>query len=99
MLVPEAERISAGKIVKDASPGDDEIVEVLSDPRMTGTSWFLGSDPSAWPGVVRVLPEGRNMPKVRMKSHFDSDGIAFSVAHDVGAAITIPKTLWKNEGA
>ena len=99
VLVPEAERISAGKIVKDASPRDDEIVEVLSDPRMTGTSWFLGSDPSAWPGIVRVLPEGRNMPRARMKSHFDSDGIAFSVAHDVGAAITIPKTLWKNEGA
>ena len=99
VLVPEAARISAGKIVKDASPRDDEIVEVLSDPRMTGTAWFMGCDPSAWPGVVRVLPEGRNMPQVRMQSHFDSDGLAFSVAHDVGAAITIPRTLWKNEGA
>ena len=99
VLVPEAARISAGKIVKDASPRDDEIVEVLSDPRVTGTEWYAGCNPAAWPGIVRVIPENRDMPRIRMHSHFDSDGIAFSVAHDVGAAVTIPRSLWKNEGA
>lgn len=100
LLCPESKLLTATAAVRKVSPGDEPILRVMSDPRVSGNQWYMGVSPDEWPAIVQiVMSEDHVLPTVQTMAGFAVEGIRISAAYDLGAALTIPRGLWKNLGA
>lgn len=71
----------------------------ISDPRLTGTPWYLLGHPDQAPMIETAYLEGEEQPYVDEELDFDSDALKVKVRHDFGAGVVDHVGGYKNPGA
>lgn len=72
---------------------------LIVDPRVSGTKWFLATDPNALACIELARLEGETGPVVDSKESWDTDGIEVKCRHTVVAKAIEWKGIVYNPGA
>jgi hypothetical protein len=72
---------------------------VVSDPRLTGTAWYIAADGIGGKGVSHLQLVGREGPQLDERIGFDVDGIEYKVKHYTNFKIRDWRFIVKNVGA
>jgi hypothetical protein len=73
--------------------------QLIVDPRVTGTKWFMVCSPAEIGTIEVARLEGENGPVVDSKEDFDTDGIAIKCRHTVAVKALEWKGMAYNAGA
>jgi len=71
---------------------------LISDPRLTGSGWYLSASPSQVEGIIRAFLAGMPRPYTEEKTGFEIDDFSIKARLEFAAAIIDPKGLYKNPG-
>lgn len=71
---------------------------VKSDPRITGSQWYVTADPSYIDAIGLLEMSGESGPQTDERIGFDVDGIEYKVRLDTGAKMLDTKWIVKNPG-
>ena len=107
MLVPPELRDTAAMILSsDRLPGDAGQIRnpvqgaatLVSDPRLTGTAWYLAADPRQTDTIEVTYLDGEKEPFMDQKEGWNVDGSEFKVRLDAGVKALHWRGLYKNSG-
>lgn len=71
----------------------------ISDANITGTEWYIASDPGRVPNFVYGFLAGSGGPRTRTYEPFGSQGVKVSLEHDFGCGAIDYRGMFKNPGA
>jgi hypothetical protein len=71
----------------------------VSDANITGTQWYLFSEPSRVPNFIYGFLNGANGPRVRTFEPFGVQGVKISLEHDFGVGAVDFRGAYLNYGA
>lgn len=71
---------------------------VKSDPRITGSQWYVTTDPSLTDAIGILQMAGEEGPQLDERNGFDVDGIEYKVRLDTGAKMLDYRWIVKNPG-
>lgn len=71
---------------------------VKSDPRITGSQWFVTADPAVTDAIGLLQMAGEEGPQLDERVGFDVDGIEYKVRLDTGAKMLGYRWIVKNPG-
>jgi len=74
-------------------------LESVSDANITGTSWYLVSDPMRVPCFIYGFLNGSNGPRTRTFEPFGVQGIKISLEHDFGVGAIDYRGVYKDPGS
>jgi len=74
-------------------------VEILSDPELEGSGWYLAADPVVAPVVEVAFVDGVAEPVIAAQRNFSSDALHVKVTFDFGVAPGDWRGGYKNAGA
>lgn len=106
LLVPAALETVAQQFVAQITPAAPAsanpfagVLDVATDPRLTGTGWRLFADPALFPVIELAYLDGAEGPRLEMRDGWTTLGIEFRVTLDVGAAPVSRVGSYWNPGA
>jgi hypothetical protein len=73
-------------------------LEVVSDANITGTEWYIMTEPSQVPCFVYGFLNGANGPRTRTYEPFGVQGIKISLEHDFGVGAIDYRGAYKDPG-
>ncbi|MGY3278132.1 phage major capsid protein [Bradyrhizobium sp. S3.7.6] len=73
-------------------------LEVVSDANITGTEWYILTEPSQVPNYVYGFLNGSNGPRTRTFEPFGVQGIKISLEHDFGCGAIDYRGAYKDPG-
>jgi len=76
-----------------------EDVELVTEPAITDTSWYLLADPDEQPNFIFGNLKGSDGPRIRIFEPFGYQGLKISVEEDFGAGAIDFRGAYKNPGA
>ncbi len=71
---------------------------VVSDPRLSGTAWYVAADPAGGETVQHLYLQGREGPQLDERIGFDVDGIEYKVKHYAAFKALDWRWIYKNAG-
>lgn len=107
LVPPELRDLAIQIITSERVPGDAGqianpvrgMATVISDSRLTGTAWYLASDPSMVDTIEVDYLDGVEEPFLDQKDGWDTDGTEYKVRIDAGVKALHWRGLYKNPGA
>lgn len=76
-----------------------QAAEPIFDARVTGTSWFMLADPSAFDTIQVAYLDGVREPFIDQQDGWTVDGTDFKVRLDAGAKASAWEGMYKNAGS
>lgn len=76
-----------------------DLFDVIDDARITGTQWFLASDPNVNDTIEVAYLDGVQTPYLEQQQGWTIDGTEFKVRMDAGVKALAHEGLYKNAGA
>jgi HK97 family phage prohead protease len=105
LIVPSALETLAEKTItaiQARAVADVNVFAFLSlvvEPRLSGTAWYLASDPASIEGLEYAYLEGEQGPQTFSEVGFDIDGLRFKIRLDFGGGWVDFRGFYRNPGA
>ncbi|HEY8127753.1 MAG TPA: prohead protease/major capsid protein fusion protein, partial [Hyphomicrobium sp.] len=106
LLVGPGQETAAEQMVSEIQPIEPQGVnpfvaklQVVVDPRLTGTAWYLAADSSEIDGLEYAYLEGAAGPQITSELGFQVDGVRFRIRLDFGGAFVDWRSWYMNAGA
>jgi ATP-dependent Clp endopeptidase proteolytic subunit ClpP len=108
LLVPHTLKMAANTVLSSANiPGDAGqvanpvrgLLEVIPDSRLSGTAWYVASDPVQTDTIEVTYLDGVEEPFLDQKDGWGVDGTEFKVRMDAGVKALHWRGLYRNPGA
>lgn len=97
----DAEKVLAS--IYAATPADANVfsgrLQLLVEPRLTGTGWFTFADPARLPCLWLAYLAGAQGPQIQRSEAWDTLGMRFRVFLDFGVGWSDWRGAYKNSGA
>mgnify|MGYP000423828992 CR=1 FL=1 len=68
-------------------------LRLISDPRLTGSAWYLSADPHQVETIIRAFLQGEERPFIEEKNSFETDDFSIKARLEFAAAIIDPKGI------
>jgi len=101
LLCPPALLTLAETELAKVNPGSDPTMRItpIGSPHLSGTAWYLFSDPKQRPAFVYSYLVGSPGPTVVSRPHWESEGIEIALTLDFGVTPGEPGAAYRNPGA